>query len=144
MTSYLQSTTYNVQSTLYLRYIFPPLTKMFHFSGYGPCLTTGWCGFAASSFLIRISPDQRLLRTYPRLFAATPRPSSPFGIKASSICPWVLILLINPKVNPYHYGYTFGQNRGITKCSYFVDNIIQLLKCNFFLSSLRSKLVGSE
>ena len=41
-------------------------------------------------FPIRKSPDQRLLDTYPRLIAATPRPSSPQSPEASTICPYNL------------------------------------------------------
>ena len=37
---------------------------------------------------IRKSPDQRLLGTSPKLIAATPRPSSPLRVKASTVRPW--------------------------------------------------------
>ena len=47
-----------------------------------------FCGFTAEGFPIRTSPDQRLLSTSPKLFAATPRPSSPFDAKASTIRPY--------------------------------------------------------
>ena len=43
--------------------------------------------FSATGFPIRTSSDQRLLSASPRLIAATPRPSSPFGVKASTIRP---------------------------------------------------------
>lgn len=41
---------------------------------------------------IRRSSDQRLLHTSPKLIAATPRPSSPFGAKASAIHPYCCLL----------------------------------------------------
>ena len=43
------------------------------------------------SCLIRKSWDQRLLHASPTLIAATPRPSSPLSVKASTIHPWVLL-----------------------------------------------------
>ena len=45
--------------------------------------------FTQWGFPIRTSPDHRSLSTYPRLIAATPRPSSPFGVKASTIRPYL-------------------------------------------------------
>ena len=48
---------------------------------------TEWCRFTTSGFPIRKSPDHRLLRTYPRHIAATPRPSSLLCVKASTIRP---------------------------------------------------------
>jgi len=97
---------------------FPPLTKMFQFSGYAAALcaetrnsnieirsflfrisyfvlrisvqSSPW--FARRGFPIRKSPDHRLLSASPKLIAATPRPSSPSQVKASTICPY----LINP------------------------------------------------
>lgn len=46
------------------------------------------CRVATRGFPIRTSSDHRLLRTSPKLFAATQRPSSPFGAKASTIHPY--------------------------------------------------------
>ena len=43
--------------------------------------------FARQGCPIRKFPDHRLLSPSPRLIAATPRPSSPFGVKASTIYP---------------------------------------------------------
>ena len=54
-------------------------------------LSTAWSTEYSNSvsFLIRKSSDQRLLHTSPKLIAATPRPSSPLTVKASTICSWV-------------------------------------------------------
>jgi len=64
----------------------PPATEMFYFTGYasqpyGRDNTT----LLVLSFLIRKSPDQRLLATSPKLIAGTPRPSSHQYPKASAI-----------------------------------------------------------
>ena len=60
-----------------------------------------FCGFSAEGFPIRTSPDHRLLRTYPKSIAATPRPSSPFNAKASSIHPYVLLPIKTSGYNFY-------------------------------------------
>ena len=64
----------------------PPGTEMFHFPGYAFRLTPEFLVLHQKSFLIRKSPDRRLLGTSPKLIAATPRPSSPSSAKASTIC----------------------------------------------------------
>ena len=45
--------------------------------------------FSLVSFLIRTSPDRRLLGTSPKRIAATLRPSSPLLAKASTIRSWI-------------------------------------------------------
>ncbi len=52
---------------------FPPGTEMFHFPGFAPHPTYvgGSSRFARWSFLIRTSPDQRLLGTSPKRIAAS-------------------------------------------------------------------------
>ena len=49
--------------------------------------------FCGTGFPIRTSPDHRLLRTYPRRIAATLRPSSLHGAKASAIHPYAFLFL---------------------------------------------------
>jgi hypothetical protein len=67
---------------------FPPLTEMFHFSGFTPhCKQCGNMILIILGFPIRKSTDQRLLDTSPRLIAVTPRPSSPQPPEASTIRP---------------------------------------------------------
>jgi hypothetical protein len=68
----------------------PPGTEMFYFPGFAPPLART-VSVLQRSFLIRKSPGQRLLSTSPKLIAATLRPSSPIGVKASTIRPWFLI-----------------------------------------------------
>ena len=93
----------------------PPLTGMFYFSGCAssPTFTShvanfsrivsqhaellacvrsksgaGQLRFTQLGFPIRKSSDRRLLRISPRHIAATLRPSSPFDVKASTMCPY--------------------------------------------------------
>jgi hypothetical protein len=67
---------------------FPPLTEMFHFSGFATSDEHWSSGvYHLTGFPIRKSPVQRLLDTSPRLIAVTPRPSSPPTPKASTIRP---------------------------------------------------------
>ena len=67
---------------------FPPLTEMFHFSGFASRQKAEMFRFIiGTGFPIRRSPDHRLLSTSPGLIAATPRPSSPPSPEASTICP---------------------------------------------------------
>ena len=47
-----------------------------------------FCGFTAEGFPIRKSPDRRLLHISPGRIAVTLRPSSPFDVKASTMCPY--------------------------------------------------------
>jgi len=65
---------------------------MFYFSGYAN--SDNYVGeqlrFAQLGFPIRKSSDRRLLRTSPKHIVATPRPSSPFDVKASTIRPYDL------------------------------------------------------
>ena len=66
---------------------------MFYFSGYAN--SDNYVGeqlrFAQLGFPIRKSSDRRLLRTSPRRIVATPRPSSPFDVNASTIRPYDLL-----------------------------------------------------
>ena len=65
---------------------FPLRTEMFPFRRFAPRPCGRVCRFnIGKGFPIRTSRDQRLLTTSPRLFAGTPRPSSPLTPKASAI-----------------------------------------------------------
>lgn len=57
--------------------------------------------FAQLGCPIRKSPDHRLLRTSPRHIVATPRPSSPFLVKASTIYPYAN----HPNADFIHHKY---------------------------------------
>src|SRR3989338_3497995 len=73
--------------TEYLLVSTPPGTEMFYFPGCAFLfLKEELLSFTQSGFPIRTSPDQRLLGTSPKLIAAKLRPSSPFRVKASTIC----------------------------------------------------------
>ena len=61
---------------------------MFYFAGCANRLASEQLRFTQLGFPIRKSPDHRLLRTSPRHIVATPRPSSPFLVKASTIYPY--------------------------------------------------------
>ena len=66
----------------------PPLTGMFYFSGCTLQLASEQLRFTQLGFPIRKSSDRRLLRTSPKHIVATLRPSSPFDVKASIMCPY--------------------------------------------------------
>ena len=68
---------------------FPPGTEMFYFPGFAPSSLTeeDMATLLAMGYPIRTPPDQRLLDTSPTFIAVTPRPSSPFCAKASTIRP---------------------------------------------------------
>ena len=68
---------------------FPPGTEMFYFPGFTSSSLTDedMATLLAMGCPIRTSPDQRSLDTSPTLIAVTPRPSSPFCAKASTIRP---------------------------------------------------------
>ena len=80
-----------VRSPLLTECIFvfiPPGTEMFYFPGYAPVHVMHKSSrFTRRGFPIRTSSDQRLLGTSPKRIAATPRPSSLFLAKASTIRP---------------------------------------------------------
>src|SRR3990167_4353141 len=59
---------------------------MFYFPGCASRLKCRDVPQSGTGFPIRKSPDQRLLGTSPKLIAAKLRPSSPFRVKASTIC----------------------------------------------------------
>lgn len=82
-------------------------------------LFTSWSTWYLNhvSCLIRRSRDQRLLHTSPSLIAATPRPSSPLSVKASTIHPWVLL----------------GTQKTINRNSYFFSNMLtHIRECFIF------------
>ena len=62
---------------------------MFHFPGFASSSLTDEdiATLLAIGFPIRTSPDQSSLDSSPTLIAVTPRPSSPFCAKASTIRP---------------------------------------------------------
>lgn len=62
-------------------------------------------GFARWGFPIRKSSGQRLLGTSPKLIAATPRPSSPLRVKASTIRPYSHFLEGNVKDHNYFLSF---------------------------------------
>ena len=67
---------------------FPPATEMFHFAEFPSRFNIGIILLNTKlGFPIRKSPGQRLLSTYPRLIAATPRPSSAPNVKVSTVHP---------------------------------------------------------
>ena len=68
---------------------FPPGTEMFYFPGFAPSSLTeeDMTTLLAMGCPIRTSPDQSSLDSSPTLIAVTPRPSSPFCAKASTIRP---------------------------------------------------------
>lgn len=72
---------------------FPPLTEMFHFSGY--CVSYPMYSgmndqvLPQSGYPIRTPPDHRLLAAS-RGFRSLPRPSSPVGTKAFTVRPYLL------------------------------------------------------
>ena len=68
-------------------FIFLRVLKCFTSPGARPSITLRTICLRKLSFLIRKSPDQRLLVTSPKLIADKPRPSSPFRAKASTIRP---------------------------------------------------------
>ena len=63
--------------TKYTWYLFLQVLRCFTSLGLLPTLLRDHRDFALWSFLIRTSPDRRLLGTSPTHIAATPRPSSP-------------------------------------------------------------------
>ena len=68
------------------------------------------------SCLIRKFSDQRLLHASPKLIAATPRPSSPLSVKASTIHPWVLLgtqKTILSYASLFAQGHNIKHNRNI-------------------------------
>ncbi len=72
---------------------FPPLTEMFHFSGFRVSYPM-YSGMndrvlPRSGYPIRIPPDHRLLAAS-RGFRSLPRPSSPVGTKAFTVRPYLL------------------------------------------------------
>src|SRR3989338_10941015 len=68
--------------------LFLVVLRCFTSHGLLPALLQDTGNFFPVSFLIRTSPDRRLLGTSPERIAATPRPSSPFKAKASTIRPY--------------------------------------------------------
>ena len=70
----------------------PPGTEMFHFPGcrLAPlCVQSAMAGSPPPGCPIRIPPDRCLLRL-PGAFRSLLRPSSPYGAKASVVCPYTL------------------------------------------------------
>ena len=70
-------------------FYFPPGTEMFYFPGFTSLSLTDkdMATLLAMGCPIRTPPDQSSLDSSPTLIAVTPRPSSPFYAKASSIRP---------------------------------------------------------
>ena len=76
------------KSACKVRYCFLFLRVLKCFTSPGSLLPCGRSmRFTQRGFPIRTSPDQRLFDTSPKLIAVTPRPSSPFEAKASTIRP---------------------------------------------------------
>ena len=85
---------------------FPPGTEMFHFPG---CrLTTLWIQAVMSRhYSGRVAPfgDPRIKACLPlpEAYRSLPRPSSPAGAKASTVCPPQLDQSSRRKPGPFHY-----------------------------------------
>src|SRR3989344_6529935 len=70
-------------------FIFLWLLRCFTSPGTLPTLLPSCAILLAQGFPIRKSPDQSPLDGSPKHIVVTPRPSSPFGAKASSIRPYI-------------------------------------------------------
>ena len=81
--------------------------------------------FVMIGYPIRRSSDQRLLHTSPKLIAATPRPSSPFGAKASAIHPYCCLLR------------SLLCERNEDACTCILLNLLTLLLFDLFVSYIR-------
>ena len=104
-------------------FYFPPLTEMFYFSGCALWFESEQCKFFALGYPVRKSSAHRLLGTSPRLIAATPRPSSPFDVKASSI-------------RPYFDSLKFQDSKSwITYFSYLLNYQVSRFATNPFLAT---------
>ena len=79
---------YHLQTTNSHCFLFLRLLKCFTSAGALPTFLPDQCRFGHWGFPIRTPPDQRLLATSPKFIAGTPRPSSPFKAKASTIRPY--------------------------------------------------------
>ena len=73
---------------------FPPLTEMFHFSGYRELCPTFPCGLQTKTIVYyhnQVIPFGNLrIKVYlplPEAYRSLSRPSSPFSTKASTVCP---------------------------------------------------------
>ena len=84
-----------------LYFIFLWLLRCFTSPGLLPTLLSGNAIWLALRFRIRKSPDQSPLDGSPKHIVVTPRPSSPFDVKASSIRPYIPYKI---KSSSYYWG----------------------------------------
>ena len=82
---------------------FPPGTEMFHFPGCRPPTDVG----VSRHYSGRVTPfgDPRIKACLPlpEAYRSLPRPSSPAGAKASTVCPTQLDQSSRRKPGPFHY-----------------------------------------
>ena len=71
----------------------PPGTEMFQFPGFASAtygFSDGWPGMTPAGFPHSEIPGSVLARQLPEAYRSLPRPSSPPGAKASTVCPYLL------------------------------------------------------